>query len=357
MDNKLVSVIIPTFNRKDQICTAIDSVLRQTYQCFEILIIDDYGHDDTEELIRSKYGSDSRIKYFMSEGAKGPSGARNYGMEVADGEYIAFLDSDDEWVDIHLDESISVLEKGLCPISFALWSEKDAEGNEKQMLESDDFINRIKSVVDDLNPIKVDNVYVFGKNFFEYASMNRAYCTQINTLVFKKDILTREARFNEKLMQSEDLDFILRMIMNHGFCLIMNNHFIYNTSDDSVYHFMDRSLIDVQTMVYDKKAAMKIAASCFYKIEHYKSRKRLIIESSDVVNKKQCIDRCNNIMGNKAMSLAVIIQKQNRLMAIKYCFFALLYLKNKEVFDCFIKMLIPFCADIIVPKDSGLNFY
>ena len=89
------SVIIPTFNRSGFIKSAIDSVLGQTYEDFELIVVDDGSDDGTDKLIKEY--TDKRIKYFYQEN-KGVSLARNKGIEESSGKYIAFLDSYDQWL-------------------------------------------------------------------------------------------------------------------------------------------------------------------------------------------------------------------------------------------------------------------
>lgn len=89
-----ITAIIPTYNRANYICEAIDSVLAQSHPLDEIIVIDDGSTDNTRELLDS-YGN--RIEYF-SQCNRGPGAARNYGMRVAKGDFLAFLDSDDVWV-------------------------------------------------------------------------------------------------------------------------------------------------------------------------------------------------------------------------------------------------------------------
>lgn len=91
-----VSVVIPTYNRAHSISMAIRSVLDQTYQDFEVIIVDDGSIDNTEEIVKSF--EDERIEYIRHTKNRGASAARNTGIKVAKGEYIAFQDSDDEWV-------------------------------------------------------------------------------------------------------------------------------------------------------------------------------------------------------------------------------------------------------------------
>jgi glycosyltransferase involved in cell wall biosynthesis len=90
----LVTVIIATYNRKHYVCEAIDSVLGQTYPHVELIVIDDGSTDGTSDLLRDRYGQ--RIRYVFQPN-QGRSEARNHGMRLAGGEYIAFLDSDDLW--------------------------------------------------------------------------------------------------------------------------------------------------------------------------------------------------------------------------------------------------------------------
>lgn len=103
----MVSVIIPTYNRANKIRKSIDSVLGQTYTDFELLIIDDGSSDDTKTVVESI--PDPRVKYFYQENS-GACAARNNGISKAQGEYIAFQDSDDEWFPEKLQKQVAVLD-------------------------------------------------------------------------------------------------------------------------------------------------------------------------------------------------------------------------------------------------------
>lgn len=92
-----ISVIMPTFNRAFTLTRSIDSVLDQSYTNFELIIVDDGSTDDSFDVIRG-YLKDPRVRYIRLSTNKGAQAARNVGIKSATGEYIAFLDSDDEWV-------------------------------------------------------------------------------------------------------------------------------------------------------------------------------------------------------------------------------------------------------------------
>lgn len=102
----LVSVIIPTYNREKFLERSVFSVLSQTYPLFEIIIVDDGSTDKTFEVASSLMRINDRIKYIRSERNLGAQAARNIGIRAAQGEWIAFLDSDDEWLPKRLEKGL-----------------------------------------------------------------------------------------------------------------------------------------------------------------------------------------------------------------------------------------------------------
>ena len=101
-----ISVIIPTYNRKKTLARAIHSVINQSLSPFEILIIDDGSNDGTEEWVKENF---QNIKYIYQNN-RGVSSARNIGIENANGDWVAFLDSDDEWLSNKLHEQVIAIE-------------------------------------------------------------------------------------------------------------------------------------------------------------------------------------------------------------------------------------------------------
>lgn len=107
MTNPLISVIIPTYNREKTILRSVMSVLNQTYKNLELIVVDDCSTDNTKEVVSQI--KDSRFKYYCLERNSGACVARNYGIEKAAGEYIAFNDSDDQWHKDKLEKQLSFL--------------------------------------------------------------------------------------------------------------------------------------------------------------------------------------------------------------------------------------------------------
>jgi glycosyltransferase involved in cell wall biosynthesis len=107
--NPLVSVIIPTFNRAGLLKRAIESVLNQQYQNFEIIIIDESSEHDSEEVVKSF--SQDCITYVKCKQREGVAVSRNMGIKLSKGKYVAFLDDDDEWLPNKLLLQVELLEK------------------------------------------------------------------------------------------------------------------------------------------------------------------------------------------------------------------------------------------------------
>ena len=156
-----VSIIIPTYNRARLLGRAIQSILNQTYSNFELIVVDDYSKDNTEHIVKSF--RDERIRYIRHEKNKGAVAARNTGIKAARGEYIAFQDSDDEWLPEKLGKQISAFNFGppdLGVVYTSFWqidrgrktcipssNVKQTEGNIHDALLEGNFVNTPTAVV------------------------------------------------------------------------------------------------------------------------------------------------------------------------------------------------------------------
>lgn len=122
--SKLVSIVLPTYNRGYCIDRTLDSVMCQTYTNFELLIVDDGSTDNTADMVRERYGRESRFKYFVQKNS-GVSVARNLALGHARGEYVAFIDSDDAWRPWKLELQVACME--FLPEDVGMiWTEMEA---------------------------------------------------------------------------------------------------------------------------------------------------------------------------------------------------------------------------------------
>ena len=118
MRNNLVSIITPSFNSSKFIRECVDSVISQTFQDWELLIIDDFSKDNSKDIISELSSQDERIRPFFLEDNIGAAAARNVALKQAKGKYIAFLDSDDIWNEDKLEKQITFMNEKDIAFSF-----------------------------------------------------------------------------------------------------------------------------------------------------------------------------------------------------------------------------------------------
>jgi len=234
----LVSVVIPAYNSEKYIDKAINSVLNQTYQDFEIIIIDDGSVDNTRQIIENT--NDSRIKYIYQENS-GPAAARNNGIKNASGEYIAFLDSDDVWLPEKLEKQIKILKKesDICLV-FTAFVMQD-EGKEKKE------IYRFKTYK---NEKLVKNLLLNPMATVPYPS----------TVMIKKSYLDMVGYFDTELYTSEDWDLWMRLATKANFYYIdevLVNRFRPKTSITSSLDLskVEECYLKVVNNFFDQNAA------------------------------------------------------------------------------------------------------
>lgn len=138
MSEKLVSIITPTYNCAKFIARTLDSVQSQTYQNWEMIIVDDRSGDNTKEVVEGYVKKDSRIKYYLLDVNSGAAVARTKAMQLAKGSYMAFLDSDDIWMPDKLERQIKWMKDNGYTFSCTAYEQID---------ENDNLLNRtIKTI-------------------------------------------------------------------------------------------------------------------------------------------------------------------------------------------------------------------
>lgn len=128
MKSDLVSVITPVYNAEKLVGETIQSVLNQTYQNWEMLLVDDCSKDNSKEVIETFSKTDARIRYIKLEVNSGAAVARNIAIKKANGRYIAFLDSDDLWKRDKLEKQIAFMKNNNIGFSFTSYEVMKEDG-------------------------------------------------------------------------------------------------------------------------------------------------------------------------------------------------------------------------------------
>ena len=124
----LVSIIMPAYNCEDFIGITLDSVINQTYQNWEVIVVDDCSTDNTAKLVQEYVKKDNRIKYHKLDKNSGAAVARNKAVDLANGKYMAFLDSDDVWFPEKLTKQIGYMEENAYTFTCTSYTKIDEEG-------------------------------------------------------------------------------------------------------------------------------------------------------------------------------------------------------------------------------------
>lgn len=203
----MVSVIIPTYNRAHLLGRAIKSGLDQTFQDFELIVVDDSSIDETEQLIKSF--QDKRIIYVRHEINLGSNPARNTGLRHANGEYIAFLDSDDEWLPEKLKKQLEIFRKG--PEKLGLVS----TGYIYEQIPNEPFLPQYRGNV--LKQIIIANIV-----------------GSTSTPLIKKVCFKKAGIFDETMPASQDWDMWIRIAQYYDFDFVPEVLVRYHWQTDSI---------------------------------------------------------------------------------------------------------------------------
>ena len=226
-----ISIILPVYNRQHKIAKAIQSVLDQTYEYFELIIVNDASTDQTESVIRSFY--DDRIRYFTHDRTKGASAARNTGINLAKGEWIAFHDSDDEWMPEKLEKQVEIVNRfgsiKPSPVIYTGFYRYNRDG--------------IREYIPSKSITKKEGIIV--------NSLLNGNFVSTQTVILKKECILKVGGFDENLPRFQDWELWLRLAPEHPFILIDEPLVNVYFSEKSIS--ADSSLIvEAYRIIYEK---------------------------------------------------------------------------------------------------------
>jgi teichuronic acid biosynthesis glycosyltransferase TuaG len=240
----LVTLITPLYNAEKYIAETIESVLNQTYQNWEMLIVDDCSTDDSKEIVRRYEIKDTRIKLIeLDSNFGGPARPRNVGLDNSKGEYVSFLDADDVWLPNKLEEQLKFIEK-----------------------EGVDFVHSLANIIDGNSQYVgfFNNQRIFNKLKYFMKHKNILYYTNyINTnSVFMKKSIGYKFSEDKNLIALEDWYFWLEVSQSHKIKLLdkillnyrVHTNSISNRGTDKGYR---KSLYMLAILCLNKKIALR----------------------------------------------------------------------------------------------------
>lgn len=206
--NPKVSVVIPTYERVGKVEKAIESVLAQTFSDLEVIVVDDGSSDGTGEILAKTYGD--RIGYYP-QANQGASVARNKGVELARGEWIAFLDSDDLWEKDKLEWQFKALEQfapqcGACYTDVRFFNHTETQ-TMFQLAKENYLHEHAMGVNDDVLRLLV-----------RPGGAGMVVC--LSSFLARADLLRKTGGFDPTLLYSQDSELMFRLAMLTGFCYV-----------------------------------------------------------------------------------------------------------------------------------------
>jgi glycosyltransferase involved in cell wall biosynthesis len=194
-EHKLVSCIITTCKRGRILSRAIESVLNQTYMDIELIVIDDCPCAETENIVNIYLQDNPKMQYIKNEKNLGPSGARNKGVSVSNGEYIAFLDDDDEWLAEKIAKQIKFIKNAHIICNPPYFRHR----NDQSLHE---IIHKDQKSLNECEQWSVEDLYYDFSAFYPSGSL------------LSKNAYTSVDGFDERLTRGEFWDLLLKMTNN-----------------------------------------------------------------------------------------------------------------------------------------------
>ncbi|HAB28701.1 MAG TPA: hypothetical protein DCE27_14135 [Xanthomarina gelatinilytica] len=291
----LVSIIIPTYNRAHLIGETLDSVLAQTYQNWECLVVDDGSTDGTEAIVQPYVKKDVRFHYHKRPDThlSGGNGARNYGFALSKGDYIQWFDDDDVMLPGFLKSKLSVFSENI-DIVICIGSKVDKNLNSQGVLSVDDAMSLYKGFVLWRNQIIT------------------------NCVMFKRQFLIDKTLFNPQILRGQESEFFSRLffelpterfIILHEPLFLYRQHETTNSVKNEVY-VADLKKSEIYIAIENLKRSLILKDNdliqYFYRLLiHFLFR---AIEHKDIANAKYALNSLVKIF--KPYNLWLVMQLQ-----------------------------------------------
>ena len=233
MNDKLVSIVMPTYNRGNVIHKAINSVINQSYSNWELIIIDDGSTDNTKEVVRYYLEKDLRIKFVSNSLNKGANACRNQGATLANGKYLAFIDSDNQWYKDKLIKQLEIIEDSSLNI---------------------DFVYSKEEVIDE------KFVTIVPRRAYSMEELRKVLplknVVDTSTVLMKKAIFFSVGGFDENMPRFQDWELFFRIVVVYGYNGICVNEVLNKNilQSDSITKSNKKLVDGILSMIKKHKA-------------------------------------------------------------------------------------------------------
>lgn len=310
MLDKKVSIILPVYNAEDNIKKCINTIINQTYSNFELIIVNDGSTDKSQLIIKEYLKVDKRIKSFYIDNS-GPSAARNFGINVAEGEYIQFVDADD-----YLKENM--IEKLAASIIFG--SDLVICGYKSEFFDR----NELNKVQYDFTENKWLEKKEFTENFgrlFKDYYINYPWNKLYKTNIIKKNSI----QFDVDIKWGEDLIFNLEYLKHcKKMSFVREDLYVYNQrNSSSITSSYNKLFFDNQSVMYEETINYLCNESAFHN-----QNRRIIYDKISIV----IITSLLNLVHKEAdLTIKEKLYNINRIIVWEKTEEALPYYKNKSI--------------------------
>lgn len=231
----LISVIVPIYNGEAFLAETIVSVLNQTYKNWELLLIDDGSDDNSSSICNAFVAKDDRIKYHYKENG-GQASARNLGIKLSKGSWVALLDADDVWDALKLEKQVNALKKHPT-VEFCYTNTSAFKNDLTNEVENKDQYHY------GLSPTRKLFSIVFSENFISNSSA-----------LFKKSVLDKVGLYDEaeQVRGTEDWDLLLRVLKNESYAYGLKDKLIFYRLHEGGIHNQSIRMLTGKAIVYSR---------------------------------------------------------------------------------------------------------
>ena len=284
MNNELISIIVPIYNKEDYLPQCLDSIINQSYTNFEVLLINDGSTDESGKICVEYAERDIRFRYFEKENG-GVSSARNLGLERSEGAYITFIDSDD-WVEFnYLEILYNALRENNADVAISSYKSYYLDGK---------FYLRVySSQEEEFLRIGKRNRDVFLEEFPKLGKLNHDFHC-IASKLFKRELLESQ-KFDESINYGEDLYFFFNLYLKmQSIIYVKEATYIYRQHGTNITLNFTESLALQEIQIHEQilKSAESQGIATFYYLEKLKYLVSLRIEQfpySDAIKNYETI--------------------------------------------------------------------